>query len=214
MHPTQEKILGLSKNMDISKIGLRQIGKLIGEEHPQIVKHHLLELEKKGLIIRNIKTGSIKIFELDKNRSAKIFNLPLVGSANCGPAMIFAGSNIEGFMKVSSNMVHRKTPGGLFIIKAVGNSLDRAEGIEGGPVEDGDYLVIDSKNRSPRNGDYVLSIIDDVGNLKKFYQDKKTGEVSLISESTSNFPPIFIHPSDYSNYMINGVVVRVIKKPK
>jgi len=214
MHQIQEKILELSKNMDISKIGYRHIGNLIGETHPQKIKHHLLQLEKKGLIVRHIGTGSIKIFKIDQNRSAKILNLPLVGSANCGPATIFAGSNIEGFMKVSSNMVHRKTPGGLFIVKAVGNSLNAAKGIEGGPVEDGDYLVIDNKNRSPKNGDYILSIIDDVANLKRFYQDKKTGVVSLVSESTSDYPPIFIHPSDYSNYMINGVVVRVIKSPK
>ena len=214
MHPIQEKILELSKSMDISKVGYRQIGKLIGETHPQKIKHHLLQLEKKGLLVRHIENGSIKIFKPEQNRSSKILNLPWVGSASCGPATIFAGSNIEGFMKVSSSMVHRKTPGGLFIVKAVGSSLNAAKGIEGGTVEDGDFLVIDSKNRIPRSGDYVLSIIDDVANLKRFYQDRKTGIVSLLSESTHNFPPIFIHPEDYSSYMINGVVVRVIKNPK
>ena len=212
MHPIQEKILNLSKNMDISKINLRQIGKLIGEEHPQKIKHHIMQLEKKGLIVRNATTGSIKIFKPDKTTNAKILNLAIVGSANCGPATIFAGTNIEGFMKISSNVVHRKSPGGLFIIRAVGNSLNKAKSIEGGPIEDGDYVVVDSKNRSPRNGNYVLSVVDDVGNLKRFYQDKNTGEVSLVSESTSEYPPIVIHPDDFSNYMINGVVVRVIKK--
>lgn len=38
--------------------------------------------------------------------------------------------------------------------------------VNGKTIEDGDYLIIDSDYRSPRNGDVVLSVIDDMANIK------------------------------------------------
>ncbi len=149
MHILQQKILGLSKQMDISKMGLRQIGKLIGEEHPQKVAHHLGQLEKKGLVIRNRRTGKIKAIKYNNIKSGKLFSLPILGSANCGPACLLAQENIEGYLRVSSNMLPRKDSKGIFILKASGDSLNMAKSIKGGSVKDGDYVVIDSANRNP-----------------------------------------------------------------
>ena len=98
------------------------------------------------------------------------------------------------------------------IVKAEGNSLNNAKKIPGGTVEDGDYVVIDGKNRNPSDGAYVLSVIDDCANIKRFY--RKGDQIILISESKSDIPPIYIHSKDFPDYMVNGVVARVIKKPK
>jgi hypothetical protein len=46
MHDIQEKLLSLSKTTDISSLGYRKIGQLIGTDHPQQIKHHLSQLIK------------------------------------------------------------------------------------------------------------------------------------------------------------------------
>jgi SOS-response transcriptional repressor LexA len=111
--------------------------------------------------------------------------------------------------------VGRKNPDSLFVVKASGDSLDQAKNIPGGPVEDGDYVIIDGNNKNPQNGDYVLSVMDEQANLKRFYKDKKNRQIRLVSESSLNLPPIIIDFKDYSSnpsYFINGVVIRIIKK--
>jgi SOS-response transcriptional repressor LexA len=89
--------------------------------------------------------------------------------------------------------------------------MNRAE-IGGKRIEDGDYVIVDVSDKHVRNGDIVLSIIDGLANIKKFYLDKKNNQVILMSQSTKDFPPIYIHEND--DFMINGKVVQVIKKPK
>jgi SOS-response transcriptional repressor LexA len=179
-------------------------------DHSEKIRHHLGQLKKKGLIYPDSK-GHSKVAEPEAFEINEIFNLPIMGLANCGTACELAYDNIQGYLKVSPRIVGRKNPEGLFVVKAVGNSLNRAEGI--GAVEDGDYVIVDLKNRNPRNGEYVLSIIDDAANLKRFYQEKGSNEIRLVSESTKRLPPIVIHRSDFetSKYMINGVVLKVIK---
>lgn len=62
MHLTQQKILQLAKNTNISNLTLRKIGELIGIEHPQKIQHHLNQLNIKGLLenFKPTKSGRIK----------------------------------------------------------------------------------------------------------------------------------------------------------
>jgi len=91
--------------------------------------------------------------------------------------------------------------------------MNRAD-IEGKTIEDGDYVIIDSEQKNPKNGEYVLSIIDDVANIKRYFEDKKNKQVVLLSESRANFLPIYIHPREIPEYLVGGKVIQVIKKPK
>ncbi len=52
MHPIQEKLLQLSKQENLAKLTLREMARLIDmpNESPQKIKHHLLQLQKKGFI--------------------------------------------------------------------------------------------------------------------------------------------------------------------
>ena len=84
--------------------------------------------------------------------------------------------------------------------------------INGQCIEDGDYLIIDSDYRSPKNGDVVLSVIDDMANIKKYIFDEENNQIVLVSQSTKDIPPIYVHEDD--SFMINGKVIQVIKKPK
>ena len=211
MHIIQEKLIKLAENRNLGQMTLRQIGKLIDVKHPQKIKHHLNQLAKKGFIRFNKEKGLIEKIKQGTIKKTGFFAVPILGSANCGEATIFADENLEGYLKISSKLLKKKQ--GIFAIKAEGSSMDKAD-IDGKTIDDGDYVIVDNKDRSPINRDYVLSIIDDVANIKKFIFDKKNKQIVLLSESTMDFPPIYIHPEDFSKYMISGKVVQVIKKPK
>lgn len=210
MHPIRVKLLKLSQKIDTSNIGLRQLAKLVGEEHPQLIKYHLEQMDKEGVIRRDENGKIIVLKDAKKFIMPNIITLPIVGYANCGPATCVAEQNIEGYLHTSPGILGKKNRKDLFVIKAVGNSLNAAQDVMGGSVENGDMVIIDKSNQNPKNGDYVLSIIDDAANLKRFYRDAD-GTVRLVSESTENIPPILIHPDDFASFMINGIVVRVIK---
>ena len=206
MHIIQEKLLKLIDKKNIGHLTLRQIGELIGENLPQKIKHHLSQLERKGLVLIDKKNK--KIARTNKMKTNGLFvSVPIVGSANCGAAIIYADENIEGYLKISKRFVSNKKS--LFAIKAEGNSMNKAN-IAGKNIEFGDYLIVDSKNTSPHDGDYILSIIDGLANIKKYRLDKKNSRIVLLSESTQEYAPIFIHEND--NFVINGKIVDVIKK--
>ena len=207
IHPIQQKLLKISENINLKKMSLREIAHLVEENHPQKISHHLSQLEKKGFIKIDHRSGNIKRIKASKNND--LITVPILGTANCGEANIFANENLEGYLKISKKFINRAK--NIFAIKAYGLSMNKAN-IKGFNIEDGDYVIIDGENKNPSNGDYVLSIIDGMANIKRFYIDKDKKQIALISESTKDLLPIYIHPDD--KYMINGVVKYVIKKPK
>lgn len=211
MHTLQEKLLEASKKNNLAELSLREVGKLVDERNPQNVKHHLLQLEKNGLlkidrlekVMVRTKPGTIA--------NSKLIALPILGSANCGPAMIYAEQHAEGYLQISGRLLSRKKD--IFAIKASGYSMNKAN-INGQSIEDGDYVIVDPKATILKNGDYVLSIIDGTANIKKYFLDKANQRLILMSESSASFSPIFIHYDDMDNYLVNGKVIQVIKKPK
>lgn len=209
MHPIQEKLLKIVTQKNLTNMTLREIGDLIKEPLPQKVKHHLEQLEKKGFISFDRKN---KIISKTKNSSrtpSPFLSIPIVGAANCGPATIFANENIEGYLKISKNILNKCK--NVFAIRAQGLSMNRTS-INGMSIEDGDYIIIDSDYRTPRNGDVVLSVIDDMANIKKYVFDEENNQIVLVSQSTKDIPPIYVHEDD--SFMVNGKVIQVIKKPK
>jgi len=209
MHPIQEKLLKCIETQNISDMTLREIGTLIKEPLPQKIKHHLEQLEKKGFISYNRKTKAITRTITKSKTVSPFVSVPIIGAANCGPATIFANENIEGYLKISKNILSKCK--NIFALKAQGLSMNNAN-INGLSIEDGDYLIIDSDYRSPRNGDVVLSVIDDMANIKKYVFDEENNQIVLVSQSTKNIPPIYVHEDD--SFMVNGKVIQVIKKPK
>ena len=217
MHPIQEKLLELSKKENLAKLSLREMAKLIGmpRESPQKIKHHTLQLQKKGFITIDRNQGvmsragdaSSLVSGLLK-KTSQLFSIPIVGIANCGPATIFAEENFQGFLKVSSKLLSKSKPDGLFAIKADGSSMNRAE-ISGKTIEDGDYMVVDSQELNPTTGDVVLAIIENKATIKRFIDDRQNGQIVLKADSSFDYEPIFLHPED--EFSINGKVVGIIK---
>lgn len=207
MHAIQEKLLKVIDGKNIGSLTLRQIGELIEERLPQKVKHHLSQLERKGFILVDRKNKNIGRIS-NKAKAGGIFiSIPIVGAANCGPATIYADQNIEGYLKISKRLAPNKKS--VFALRAEGNSLNRAD-IGGKNVESGDFVIVDSENAPPRDGDYIVSVIDGVANIKKYRLDKNHSRIVLLSESTQEYSPIFIHEND--DFKISGKVVDVVKK--
>lgn len=211
MHTLQRQLLELARKKNLGSMTLREIGTEVGEKFPQKIKHHLDQLLKKGLIKIDKQSRVIEAVKEGREEHTNLYSVPILGFANCGPATLFAEEAVQGFLKVSSNFLSKKQ--GLYAVKAVGSSMNRSN-VKGDNIEDGDYVLVEGENKNPRSGDYVLSVIDGAANIKKFISEKN--RIALVSESNEDYPPIIIHPEDIKsfNYIINGKVVGVIKKPK
>lgn len=217
MHIIQEKLLELSKKKGFGDMSLRVMAAEIGlpDESPQKIKHHLQQLEKKGFFTLDKVKGSVS--HVPKwagsviKSGATLFSIPIIGTANCGPATVFAEANYQGFLKISSKLLGRTSARDLYAIKGEGQSMNLAE-FDGKRLEDGDYAIIDSTIHSPANNDAVLAIIDNKATIKRFIEDKENDQIVLKADSSSDYEPIYLHADD--DFQINGKVIGVIKKPK
>ena len=177
--------------------------------------YHVKKLEEAGYLEKgNHQARALDVRENEiigktaqKNERVS-FSAPVYGTANAGPATIFAEKNLFGYVKIPSSLcVNKKN---IFAVQVQGDSMNQAK-IKGKNLENGDFALIDPEYQSPENGDYVLSIIDNCANLKKFERDKGTGIIKLVSESTNKtYKPIYISSED--DYMVNGKIVAVLKK--
>ncbi len=240
MHTIQEKILSAlrKKGGVIKDFTLRALGESVGVSHPQRVKHHLSQLERRGLVTLDPSGRVLSLVSIQHSQNAHspIVSIPIVGAANCGQPTLFADTRIEGILRISRRIVHPHTnftdeqnvrqrskdghaigvginqSNDVFAVKAEGSSMNRAN-IKGLSIDDGDYVVVDRRPFEPQNGDYVLAIIDEMGTIKKFTWEKESGDIVLVSQSSEEHAPIHIRPED-QRMIISGKVVCVIKKPK
>ena len=213
MNDNFKKILEYSKNNDIPSIGYREVARQLGIKNPQTIIYYLKKIESDGWLYYDPKTKTKKPAKRHAFAVDNFFNIPVLGSANCGLATELAEQKIQGFVKISQKSLNVSTPDHLMAIKAIGNSLNKAN-IKGDNIDEGDYVIVDCSKKNPNDGDYVLSIIDGASNFKRFYKDDNKKEIRLVSESTLNIPPIVLHEDDLheSGYTVNGTILRVIKK--
>ena len=207
MHQIQKDLLSLSRNINLGERSLRDIGRLIGVEHPEKVKHHLKQLEKKGFLEIDRYSNSIRNINSDISQENKFINIPIVGSANCGPAQLLAEENIESYMKMSASLLNS---GEYFAIRAVGDSMNKAS-IKGNCIDEGDYVIIDKSLQAPEEGEYMLVVLDGSAMIKRFHIDEENKMIFFLSESTHNYPPIVATTEDLDDIYMNGRVVRVVK---
>lgn len=213
MNETQIQLLELAKTTDINTLGIRELARQLGV-HPQTAKYHREQLIKKGLIKR---TGIFRASRVDEGLlvGADLVTIPYLGAANCGPATRIAGAEPAGEICVSSRLLKRAgSLDSLFAVKADGTSMNQAH-LYGETIDDGDFVIVDS-GREPKKGDYVVATVNNLANIKKFLPEHDSegqlSRIALISESTEEYEPIFIHPEDQSAGLIAGVALQVLKK--
>lgn len=178
------------------------------------IHQHVSYLEKKGFITRpkhkkryfHVKKNDSPFKEIHLVKNLDAFTVPILGAATAGDAKNYAKEDVEGHLKIPKNTIKFKKD--LFAIRIDGNSMNRAK-IKDTPMKNGNFVIIDPEYQTPKDGEYVLSVVDGCANIKKFKRD--LNGIQLISESTEKIhKPIFISSDD--NYMVNGKVVAVIKK--
>lgn len=219
MHPIQQKLLELSKRENLARLTLREAARRIDmpREAPQKIKHHLQQLERKGFLSIDRSKGTMGRASSGPGWAAgvletksDVFAIPIVGAANCGPATLYAEENFQGYLRVSSKLVGRSRPTGLYAIRAEGSSMNRAD-VEGRRIEDGDLVIVDGRRKAPNHGDIVVAIIDNKATIKRFFDDRANGQIVLKADSSVDYDPIHLHPDD--EFSISGKIVAVIKRP-
>ena len=213
MNETQERIMDLAKTTDINTLGIRELARQL-DVHPQTAKYHKEQLIKKWQLKR---TGMFRASRIDEAvlGSAQLVTIPYLGAANCGPATRVAGAEPVGEICVSSRLLTRaRSLESLFAVKAEGTSMNQAR-LYGETIDDGDFVIIDS-GCVPEKGDYVVATVNNLANIKKFLPEHNSegqlSRIALISESTEEYEPIFIHPEDQAEGLIAGVALQVVKR--
>ncbi len=219
MNELQTKLYELSQTTDLLGHSLRSIGKSLvpGREiHPETVKYHWKKLYAQGQIAYP-PDGKGKTTRISSSDSTKLgdktslVTIPVYGEADCGPASKLAEQDQIGALHISSSLLPTRRYASLYALRASGSSMNRAS-VHGRPIEDGDYVVIDSEYTEPKNGDYIVAVVGGLANIKRFYRE--SDRIALLSESSEDYDPIFIHPEDQSDNLIGGRVVQVVVKPK
>jgi SOS-response transcriptional repressor LexA len=214
MHEIQQKLVSLSADKDITSMKLAELARLVEVSSLQKVKHHREQVIKKGLVKVPANPKTITELRNYLANGMNIVSIPILGSANAGPAMIYADGEVTGYLKVSSSLLPTNYKSAeLFALKVVGDSMNRSN-IDGQSAENGDYVIADARQPfTPKTGDYIVSLIDGKANLKKFVNDTKNRQIGLMSESSGDFPPIIIGENDGTDYLAQAKILRVVKTP-
>lgn len=210
MNDAMKKILSLAKNKDLGKMSYREIGRELGGIHPQTVKNSIEKLIAAGMLTADVNRNVIRKVDPSK-ATGSLVPIPIFGSANAGPATIFADETLQGYLQISKSLLPKNVKR-IFAVRVSGNSMNNAK-VKGNFIEDGDYVLVDASQTDPTDG-IVLSTIDDVANIKRLAREEKNGRIILSSDSKEDFAPIYIDADDTETYRINGVVIDVMKNPK
>jgi len=210
MHLIQKQILALSRNVNLGEKSLREIAKLIGQSHPEKIRHHIKQLEKKGFLLVDRNSNSVRNINRDLAKENLFINVPIVGTANCGPAEILAEENIMDHLKMSKRILSRSDCE-YFAIKAQGESMNKAD-IRGRNISTGDTVVFSNRPEPIQEGDIVLAVVDGAATIKSIHFDNKHEEVHLKPLSSQKFSPIIVHQLDFEDIQINGKAEYVVKK--
>lgn len=154
----------------------------------------LLETNNSKKIYGTTQSKILKVAEGEEGY-LKMISIPVLGNVACGYPL-FAEENIETEISISSKLI--KKDKNYFILRAVGNSMDKAN------IDDGDLVLI-RKEQTAEDGDRVVALIDDEATIKEF---KNNGDhiVLLPKSTTKEHQPIILT----RDFKIQGIVDRVI----
>ncbi|MFN2484460.1 MAG: transcriptional repressor LexA [Candidatus Limnocylindria bacterium] len=199
---------------------VREIADGVGLASPSAVHHHLIALEREGLLERGSNSsralrltgragmprrgphvlpaqpalghGRVTPFRMPVETDA--LRLPIVGE-------IAAGQPIEAYedrseaVDVPRSMTHRED---AYVLRVRGKSMIDAL------IDDGDYVVVQPQ-ATARDGDIVVALLDDNGvTLKRFYRERNR---IRLQPANPGMEPIYA-----TELQIQGKVVGVIRK--
>lgn len=189
---------------------LAELATALGLKNRMTVHQHVAALKKKGFVLwepglnRSLRlAGPIAGFktegthdsdEAPEETSAPPRGLPLVGR-------IAAGAPIDALQRDEYLEIDAPyAEDGCFALKVKGESM-----IEDG-IHDGDYVII-KPNPSPRNGEIVVALIDEVATLKRFFKEDNRFR---LQPANSTMDPIYVNSRE--DLQIQGTVVALFRK--
>jgi repressor LexA len=155
---------------------------------------HLESLEKRGHLHRD--PNRARAIQLSQGNPAAVQILPLFG-------YIAAGRPIEAVpnpetLQIPQEFLPRR--GNYYVLQVQGESMIDAH------IQDGDYVVVESRETAG-SGDTVVALIDGENvTLKKFYRE---GNQVRLQPANQELAPIIL---DETRVKIQGVVVSVMRK--
>jgi repressor LexA len=197
---------------------VREIADQVGLASTSAVHHHLLALEREGLLERGshssralrltargaaelgqaarrplpIERGRVTPFRMPVERD--LLALPVIGE-------IAAGQPIEAYAEGAETL---EVPRSLqarddsYVLRVRGKSMIDAL------IDDGDYVVVQPQ-ATARDGDIVVALLEDNGvTLKRFYREK---DRIRLQPANSEMEPIYA-----SEVQVQGKVVGVIRR--
>ena len=138
----------------------RELQQLFNFRSPRSVSQFLEALERAGYIQRGSGARNIRLLRTALAHSPDqvgTVTVPVVGTAPCGTPFM-AEENIEGYVSVSTRLA--PPPHRYFIVRASGNSMDRAG------IPDRSLVLVRQKDEA-QNGDIVVALIDDSVTIKR-----------------------------------------------
>ena len=207
MNEVRKALLELSSRKDISSMGLRELARELGVKNPQTIKYHLQRLAEDQELKERTSV------QIEKNGTSDLIRIPVKGFVSAGPATHIASDETSAYLRVSSKLLESRNYKDLYALIVSGLSMNKAN-VHGKPINDGDFAIVDGSKRSPTDGQYVIAQVDNLANIKKLHLDKENRQVVLLSESSEDFEPIFVHPDDNNENLIIGTVVQVIRQPR
>ena len=158
---------------------VREICDAVHLKSTSSVHSHLESLEKNGYIRRDpAKPRAIEVVDDAFNVTRReVASIPLVGQVAAG-VPILAAQNIESYFPLPADYMPQNP---AFMLRVKGTSMINAG------INNGDLLLVEEQ-KTARNGDIVVAMIDDSATVKRFYREK--GYIRLQPENDSMDPII------------------------
>lgn len=192
---TQQKILDfiIDKKAEAKTPTLAEIAEHFGYRNRSTVQQHLQAIEKKGYIKRNPKISrGIELLTEDKFFIPR----PVLGEVAAGNPLTIYPDAID---TIELPTIARM-PKDSFLLKVKGDSLKDAY------IFTGDVVIV-NPNLQPKNGHFVVAVLNDAAVVKRFY--RKSGKIELRSENPE-YEPIIIK-KNYDGFKLVGVVVGIYR---
>jgi repressor LexA len=190
---------------------VREIANAVGLASTSAVHHHLLALEKDGLLERDehasralrVTPAATRTPRPADRSKVTPFRMPIERETLSLPVMgeIAAGQPIEAYedaaetLEVPRSMDARE---GSYVLRVRGKSMIDAL------IDDGDFVIVQPQ-ATARDGDIVVALLEDNGvTLKRFFREK---DRIRLQPANAEMEPIYA-----TDVQIQGKVVGVIRR--
>jgi repressor LexA len=155
---------------------------------------HLAALEARGYLHRD--ANHARSIELTKAEAAPVQVLPLFGTIAAGRPI----EAISGEQTLSVPLDFLPPRGSCYVLRVQGESMIDEH------IEDGDFVVIDSRAQA-ENGDTVVALVDGENvTLKKLFRQ---GDQVRLQPANAAIAPMIL---EGARVQVQGVVVAVMRK--